>query len=89
MVAHSGMGKGLTIKISNMDKIPIFHILGVIGFMPHAQFFPPPWLPISIFFKNVNHRLNINVFCYSKQIFGNKKIRKREAMAGEETEHKA
>ena len=41
-VLHSGMGKGLTIKISNMDKIPIFYILGVIGFMPYAQFFPLP-----------------------------------------------
>ena len=86
-IHHSRMGKDLTIKISNMDKIPIFHILGVIGFMPHAQFFPPPLLPRSIFFKNMNHRLNINLFCYAAQIFTHQKIRKREAMAREETEH--
>ena len=48
-VPHSGMGKVLTLKFSNINKTPIFHTTMVLGFMPYTQFFPLPSLPLWIF----------------------------------------
>ena len=51
-MAHSVMGRVLTLEISNMDKISVFDTTLVLEFMPYIHFCPKTSLPSMIFSKN-------------------------------------